>query len=248
MSLLANMTTDDSINDDKDFVGGGGILETALYLMEVDMAYLDKKDSGALFVNLTLKSDDGRTYKENLCIASGDAKGNKNYYEKDGQKNYLPGFNHINNLCLLTVGKNLAELSEPETKAVGVYNFDLKKDVLTQVPVLVDLLGQRAVFGIEKQVVDKQAKGDDGKYHNTGETRETNEIDKIFRERDHMTTAEIRAEATEPTFYATWEQRKAGKTRMKATASNDANGGAAGAPKAAAGSTKPQKSLFASLD
>lgn len=245
MSLLANMTTDDTINDDKDFVGGGGPLETALYPMEVDMAYVEKKASGALFVNLTLKSDDGRTYKESLCIASGDAKGNKNYYEKDGQKNYLPGFNHINNLCLLTVGKNLAELSEPETKAVNVYNFELKKDVLTQVPVIVDLLGQRAIFGIEKQIVDKQAKDDSGKYVNTGDTRETNEIDKIFRERDRMTTAEIRAEATEAAFYATWDQKKTGKTRNKASAANDATGGTAGASKAA-GSTKPQKSLFAS--
>ncbi len=245
MSLLNAVKTDASITNETDFAGGFGPLETGLYPTEVVMAWLEKKVSGALFLNLTLKTDDGREYKENLCLASGDAKGNKNYYETAaGDRKYLPGFNHANSLALLACKKELAELATDE-KLIGIYNFDAGKEVMTKVEVITDLLGQRIIAGIQKQLVDKEVKGDDGKYHKTGETREINEIDKFFRESDKMTTAEIRAQADEPAFYATWDKKNTGQTRNKVTAANDANGGSAGAPVAkAAGTAKPQTSLF----
>ncbi len=244
MSLLNAVKTDDSIANETDFAGGSGLLETALYPMDVSMAWLEKKPSGALFMNLTLKSDDGREYKEGLCLASGDAKGNKNYYEtQNGDRKYLPGFNHANSLALLACKKELSELATDE-KVIGIYNFDAGKEVMTKVEVVTDLIGQRIIAGIQKQIVDKQAKGDDGKYHNTGETRETNEIDKFFRESDKMTTAEIRAQAVEPVFYHTWDKKNTCQTRNKASAANDANGGTAGVPAKAAGTAKPQTSLF----
>jgi len=129
---------------------------------------------------------------------------------------------------------------------VNVYNPAAQKEEPKSVEVVMDLLGARAIVGIQKQIVDKQAKGPDGKYVNTGETRETNEIDKVFREGDKLTTAEIRAGETEGKFYATWDAKWTGKTRNKATAANDSNGGTAGAPRAAAasGTAKPTKSLF----
>jgi hypothetical protein len=246
MSLLNAAKIDETITTETDSVGGGGVWETALYPVEITMAYLEKKASGAVFMNVICKNDAGQEYKEGLCLASGDAKGNKNFYETaNGEKKYLPGFNHANSLSLLTVGKNLAEL-DTDLKIVNIYSFEAKKEVGTEVEVVMGLLGQRAILGLQKQIVDKNAKGDDGKYHATGETRESNEIDKIFREKDHMTTAEILAQADAPVFYTTWEKKWTGKTRNKATAANDANGGTAGAPSAAkaGGTPKPTKSLF----
>lgn len=247
MSLLNTVKTDESIENEKDFAGGGGPFDSALYPMEVSMAYLEKKQSGALFLNLTLKSDEGREYKEGLCLASGDAKGNKNYYETaNGDRKYLPGFNHANSLALLTVGKELSEV-DTEEKTIAIYNFDQGKDVMTKAEVVTELLGQRVIAGIQKQIVDKQVKNEaTGKYENTGQTRETNEIDKFFREKDQMTTAEIRAQAEEPAFYHTWDKKWTGQTRNKASAANDSNGGSAGAPAATGGGStaKPTKSLF----
>ena len=108
-----------------------------------------------------------------------------------------------------------------------------------------ELLGTRGIVGLQKQIVDKQAKNDSGVYANTGETREINEIDKFFRERDQMTTAEIMAGAEAPAFYATWDQKNTGKTRNKATAANNANNASGTPDKAAAtGGGKAVKSLF----
>jgi hypothetical protein len=247
MSLLSNLskTADETINNEKDTVGGGGVLDSALYPATIDIAYLEKKQSGALFLNVHLKTDDGRMHREGLCIASGDAKGNKSYYEKNGQRFFLPGFNHASSMALLSAGKELAEM-DTEKKTIKLYNFDAGKEMPQDVDMVTDLVGQRIIVGLQKQIVDKRQKADDGSYQPTGETREVNEIDKVFRERDRLTTAEVRAGAEEATFYATWDAKWTGQVRNKASAANDGNGnggGVAGVPKAG-GSTKPKSSLF----
>lgn len=241
MSLLSNLasTQDSNINTEKDSVGGGGAWESGLYPVTIDIAYMEKKKSGALFLNVVLKNDDGQEHREGLCIASGDAKGNKSYYEKNGERFFLPGYNHASSLSLLTVGKELNELATV-TKTIKLYDFDAGKEVATDVEMVTDLVGERVIVGLQKQIEDKRKANAQGEYVATGETRTVNEIDKVFREKDRMTTAEIRGGAEEAKFYETWDAKWTGKTRNKATAANDANGGTAGAPAA----SKPKTSLF----
>lgn len=242
--MLANLTTDSSIADEKDSVGGGGVLESGIYHCKIAMAYLSKAASGALGLVLTLKTDSGRDLKQTLWMTSGTAKGCKNYYEKDGEKNYLPGFLHANSLALLTVGKEISQL-ETETKVVNVYSAEAKAEVPTKVEVLMDLLNQEIIAGVIKQTVDKTKKNESGVYEPTGETREENDIDKLFRAKDRMTTAEIRAQADAATFIDTWSNKWTGQTKNKAKGA----AGTAGAPTAAAGAPavakKPTTSLFA---
>lgn len=242
MSLLKNLATDASIADEKDSVGGGGILESGLYPSKVTLAYVTKSAGGATGLVFKAKTNQGRDINQTLWMTSGTAKGGKNYYEKDGVKSYLPGFIAANALALLTVGKEISEL-DTEIKVVNVYNPDAKAEVPTKVEMITDLIGQEIIVGLIKQTVDKNVKNDAGLYVASGETRDENEIDKFFRASDKMTTAEIRAAANEPSFYGTWEDKWAGKTRNKAKGA--AAGGTAGAPKAAGASKKPTTSLFA---
>lgn len=240
MSLLKNLTSDDTIANEKDSVGGGGVLDSGLYTSTVTLAYLTKSAGGAVGLVLNAKTDQGRDIRQTIYMTSGDAKGNKNYYEKDGQKSYLPGFIAANALALLSTGKEISEL-DTEMKVVKVYNYEAKAEVPTKVEVIVDLIGKEIVIGLIKQTVDKTQKSDAGVYVPTGETRDENEIDKFFRASDKMTTAEIRAAANEPTFYNTWAAKWQGQVRNKAKGAS----GTAGAPKAgAAGSKKPTASLF----
>lgn len=246
MSLLKSLATNDSIANEKDSVGSTGPLESGLYNTSVSMAYLSKSAGGALGLVLTLKTEEGRDIRQTLWMTSGTAKGCKNYYEtKTGEKQYLPGFNIANGLSLLTVGKEISDL-ETETKVVNVYSAEAKAEVPTKVEVLMDLLNQEITVGLIKQTVDKTKKNETtGVYEPTGETRDENEIDKLFRTRDRMTTAEIRAQAEEAKFVDTWSAKWSGKTRDKSTGT----AGTAGAPKAAAGAPagakKPTTSLFA---
>jgi len=239
MSLLNALTSDESITPEKDSVGGSGPLESGLYPVKIAMAHINKAASGALGLVLSMKTEDNHEIRQTLWMTSGTAKGGKNYYEKDGQKNYLPGYLHANSVALLAAGKEISEM-ETETKVINLWSSEAKSEVPTKVEAVMDLIGKEIIVGLIKQTVDKTKKNEStGVYEATGETRDENEVDKIFRASDRMTTAEIRAQATEPTFINTWEAKWVGKTKNKAKGAT----GTAGAPAANVGK-KPTTSLF----
>ena len=172
-------------------------------------------------------------------MTSGTAKGGNNYYERDGERHYLPGYINANALSLLTVGKEISEL-DTETKVVSVYNKELKAEAPTKVEVPMDLIGQEILVGLIKETAYKNVKNDDGMYVPTDETRNQNVIDKLFRASDKKTTAEIRAQAEEASFYETWCDKWNGKTRDRT--SKQASGGTSASKPAA--TKKPTTSLF----
>lgn len=243
MSLLSNLSSDSSIADEKDILGDSRVLNSGLYKVKVVHAYVTKSDGGAVGLVLNLKTDAGQDLRSTQWMTSGTAKGAKNFYEKDGEKHYLPGFIMANALCLLTVGKEISQL-ETETKVIPVYNSEAKGEIPTKVEMLTDLLGQEVLAGVIKQTVDKTKKNPiTGVFEATGETREENEIDKLFRARDRMTTAEIRAKAETAAFADTWVAKWEGKDRNKSKGASAS--GTPGLPKpAAAASSKPTASLF----
>jgi hypothetical protein len=248
MSLLQKLATDDSIAVERDSLGNNGPLESGIYKAKVALAYIITADSGALGLVLHLKTDTNREIRQTLWMTSGTAKGGNNFYiDKQGNKQYLPGFLHANSLALLTVGKEINQL-DTEVKVVKLYSKEAKAEVPTKVDVITELLDQEILVGLIKQKVNKTQKNDAGVYVPSGETREENEIDKLFRARDGMTTAEIRAEAEEASFLEAWKGKWTGvtKDRTKGTTGN----GVAGAPgmagiSAAAPTAKPKESLFA---
>ena len=248
MNMLANLTTDDTIASEKDSVGGSsGPLASGLYPMTVAMAHISKSDGGATGLVLSLKTQDNKEVRQTLWMTSGTAKGGKNYYEKDGVKNYLPGFLLAQSLCLLAAGKEVSAV-DIEQKVINLYSYDAKAEVPTKVNVVMDLLNKQILVGMIKQTVDKNAKNAAGVYVPTGETREENEIDKLFHAETQLTTAEIKAKATEGVFVNTWAAKHTGVTRNKAKGA--AAGGTAGAPRLAGagtapGANKPKESLFA---
>lgn len=248
MNMFANLTTDSSIADEKDSVGGGsGPLPSGLYPMTVAMAHITVSPGGATGLALSLKTEDNKEVRQTLWMTSGTAKGGKNYYEKDGVKNYLPGFLLANSLCQLTIGKEITE-TDIQDKVINLYSFDAKAEVPTKVQVVMDLLNQPILVGMIKQTVDKNVKNDAGVYVPSGETREENEIDKLFHAENRLTTAEIKAKAEEASFVNTWSAKHTGVTRNKAKGA--VIGGIVGAPRlaGAAGAptvAKPKSSLFA---
>lgn len=244
MSLLSGLTTSNDIAAEKDSVGGGFVLDSNVYNFTIKLAYLQKAASDALSLVVHLTTEDNKDVRQQFWMTSGKEKGCKNYFvDKKGEKQYLPGFNMANSLCLLTVGKEISQM-ETETKVVNLYSSEAKAEVPTNVEMLTELLGKQVLGGLIKQVVDKTAKDAAGNYQPTGETREENELDKLFRERDGKTTAEILAQAPEAVFIETWKKKWVGQVKYKSTKT----AGTAGAPKAAGaaatGTAKPQNSLF----
>jgi hypothetical protein len=243
MSLFDNLKTQDDINEDGDSVGGGGVVDSGLYPAKIGMAYIEKSKGGALALVLHLKLDQGKEVRQSLWMTSGDSKGNKNYYEKDGEKNYLPGFTLANNLCLLSIGKEVGDV-ETEEKLIQLWNSEAKKELPTKKPVITGLLGKEIIAGVFRNTVDKTAKGDDGSYYPTGETRDENEVDKFFRARDNKTVAEIRASAEEATFYNTWKGKWTGVTRDRTSKEGKASPGVMQKAAGSSNGAAARKSMF----
>ena len=98
---------------------GGYLWESGVYTATVKMAYLDQAKSGAISVNVVLENSDGKELKEAFYITSGDAKGNKTYYERDGKSYPLPGYSTANSLLVAAGDNHLSAcLDSKENKMV----------------------------------------------------------------------------------------------------------------------------------
>jgi hypothetical protein len=237
MSFLKSLSEDKSIKEETDTLGGG-FLASGIYGLTIESAYLDISKGGAHSLNITAKTDEGQNVRQTFWMTN---KKGENFYEYKGERRYLPGFNVANALSLLTTGSPLSELDEPVEKTLKIYDFDEKKEMPTQKDCLEQMHGMKVKAGIQKVIDDKSKLNEaSGQYEPTGETRELNEIDKMFDYESGMTVAELRAEADEPAFILAWEEKWKGKDRMKAKGAG--KGGAKEGAPAAAG--RPKSSLF----
>jgi hypothetical protein len=241
-------TTNESIETDSDRLGGSFVWDSNAYEVTVLSAYAGKSKGGAGSMNLEVQGPDGRKFKFTEWVTSGDAKGNKPYYERDGKKSYLPGFNNMNAIAMFCAKKELNALTF-ETKIVKLRNFDTKTDVPTEVPMAVELIGKKFILGLLKVEENKTKKvGNDylPVCDATGApiTRFTNEIGKIFYPDNKCTIAELRAakqSGSTPVadFYPKWLEANAGKVIDKVKKENlvpEAGGaGPAGTPTDASG-------------
>lgn len=246
MNMLADLTTDDSdIKGEKDTVGGARVLDTGIYKMKITMAYLTVAASEALGLVCHFKGEEGEELRQTFWMTSGKLKGKKNYFvDKNGEKQYLPGFNQANAIAAFTAKKEINQL-EPEEKIVSIYDYEAKAEVPKKMPVLTELIGQEIVLGVEHQLVDKTEKGDDDKYYPTGETRAQNDVTKIFRASDMKTMTEVRGKAEEAKFYKTWEEKFKGQVLDKSTKGVEKKTPAKGsAPGAGAAAKKTNSGLF----
>lgn len=238
--MFAQLEVDNSIEVEKDSVGGFSVLDSNIYPTKINMAYTGESTGGALSVTLHLGTATGQEIRETVYVSSGKAKGQKTYYEaKDGSRKNLPGYSLIQSLCKLTTDKDVSQIPTEE-KVIKLYDREAKKEVPTKVQVVTELLDKEVYTGLLKEKHDKTTKqGDD--YVPTGETFEKNAIDKFFRAPDKMTYAEaINSEVTEATFFNEWLKKNEGQVRDKTSKTS----GSAGAPKAAQAKPAATQSLF----
>lgn len=242
---LAQLQTDASIQPETDSVGGSGILDSGLYNSVIKMAYLGESAGGAISLTLILETESNGEFKTVIYLTTRKDNGQRNTFEKNGQRHYLPSFNLGSSVCMLTVNKPIGEV-ETEDKIVKIWDKAAGKEMPTNVPVLTALIGQPIIAGIYKKNVDKEKnvapEGSRAKYVATGETRDENEVDKFFRAADGLTTTEILAGSTESAFRDTWRTKNTGVTRMKAKGVAEAVTQSAAA--LSESTAKPVKSIF----
>lgn len=223
----------------QDKIGGGSFtLDSGLHEAKIDKAYLTNSSSSkAVGITLEFTTVEGKNYRDTIWVTNSDGK--NTYTTKDGKLAYLPGFETVSNISLVTVGKELAQLT-PEDKVVEIYNAELSKKVPTSVKMFTELVGQGIILGIHKVKSFKQVKdAATGKYVDTADVRETNELSNVFSIAG-FTALELKAKATEVDFIKQFEEA------FKSNYVKDrTKGKASGTPGAGAGVTNtPTKSLF----
>lgn len=217
MSFLSNLAYAADVQEDKDFVGGGfTVPESGLYDATIKYAYLSQAQSGAGAVNFEFDMN-GITHRETMYVTN---RNGQNFYvdKKDGSKKYLPAYLNADAIALFAAGKPLSELKE-QPKVINLYNFDQKKEVPTEVPMLTELLGKKVKLGLVKEKSFKQTKDASGNYVNTDEVRESVTINKVFSAKDGRTVNEVRAGNETAEFITKWVEKWEGKVNDKTTKS-----------------------------
>lgn len=229
MNFLANLSYQDNINEEKDTLGGSfSIPESDIYPATIKHAYLHTAKSGANAVVFEFGLHDGQNHRETLYVTN---RLGQNFYEKNGQRSYLPSFTNADAIALFATGKPLAE-QKTQAKVINVYNAELQKEVPTEVPMLVELLDKQVKLGIIKEKAFKQQVNTaTGNYENTDEIRESASINKVFSIKDNRTVPEVRAEKPQAEFYQAWLEKWQGKINDKTLTTKPATKQAAAAPK-----------------
>lgn len=184
----------------QDRIGGGSFtLNSGAYPAKISKAYLQQSgSSSAVAIVFEFKLPEDKTLNETIWVTNG--KGENFYTDaKTGKPSYLPGFELASNIAFVATGKELSALT-PEDKVIEIYNSELKKKAPTSVKMLMDLVDQDIILGVQKVIEFKQAKNQlTGKYEDTAETRETNEIVNVFNVAG-FTALEVKSSATELDF------------------------------------------------
>ena len=206
-----------------------GILSTDIYEATVKEAYIDEKESGAMFFNATFSTSTGKLVALRECFQSGDKAKNPNatyYTDKDGVEHDMPGYAVSNEVLVAIMGEDvlndndeirdlydLHEDGDVERKAIPIYDFNAKKKVPTQVPVVVPLVGKKIRIGVLDAFVDIPAKRPDGTIdYNTpsGKSKRINQIDCFFNAETGQTYSEF-SSSVDAEFYKEWSDKSKGK-------------------------------------
>jgi len=210
--MFENLQKDSEIADETDRLGGG-MPDSGLYDTAIEMAYVEESQGGALGLILSLATSDGRNIRNTLWMTSGVKKGKKNFYiDRNGNKQYLPGYLVAASLTQLAAGEELASIV-PEAREIPVYDFDLKKETLQSKQVLTSLIGKKIAVGVIKETVNKNVKNAEGVYVPTAETRDQLVIDKFFEHGTGCTTVEKKAGLSKGEFAEKWAAKNTGTVK-----------------------------------
>lgn len=211
MGLFSNIKQAQDVKQTEDRIGGTfKPLPSGVYKAIIKQMYAKPAQSGAIGVTVEFEvhpsNEKPRKFSETYYVTNKD--GHNYYVDKSGEKQYLIGFNHVNDLCLGLTKQSLFELSEAgkiELKNIKVYNFTTKKEEIEQLETFVSLLDKEVALGLIYRRENKNKKVGN-EYIPTSEAREYNTLDKVFLLKDGLpfTHNEIKAGLEQPTFVNQW--------------------------------------------
>jgi hypothetical protein len=210
MGLFENIDTGNAKRSEDRVGGGFQPLETGVYSATIKMAYAGQAPNSPA-QNVTVILDiDGKEVSETIYYTN---KNKEAFYidKKTKEQMKLPGYMTLDDICLFATETPLIE-QDTDTKVVKVYDPNERKEVNTEVPALVDLIGKEIQMALSR-VVEFKRKQVDGAYVTTDETRTYNTIEKVMHPETGRTINEYQNEVTEPVYRTEFIERRAGKDK-----------------------------------
>ncbi len=124
-NLFDTIKTDDTIEVQEQRVtgSGGAIKESGVYLAELKMARFNESTGGASSLVLSFETEDEKKLTRTVWFTN---RNGETFWEKNGRKGNLPGFNELTRLSQLLAGSAQA-FGMLEDKIVPVYNREKAK-------------------------------------------------------------------------------------------------------------------------
>lgn len=229
----------DGVEEQQDRVGGEGyLLDSGVYDAKVKLAYVTNSTTSKSKCIVTVLDVNGVEITERTWIFSGSGEAT---YERNGKKRMLPGYEAMNDLSLVATGHTLKD-QEIQEKTIKVWDNESKREVDKSMPVLVNLLDKPVTIGLLRSIENKQAKSSSGKYEDTNEKKEFNEVDKYFHTETRKTVVELMKKVNLPEedmFISLWSKKNTGEVRNRFKEVTESRPVSSGT-----GSPKTTKSLF----
>ena len=214
MSLFGHLQQDANVEQQTDDVFGGKLppMPSNIYQAVIERAYISPSKQGAMgvvfdFMVESQSFDKPRKLQQTFYVTN--REGKNTYSTKDGKLNYLPGFNIVNNITNVLLQKSLRGLSMEDTpsKAIPIYNFTERKEVMEQVNVIPALWGKRLCLCIQHKIENK-TQFINGKYLKTDGKREYNEVDRVLFlvNNQPLSALEIEQGITTPAAAMKWSE------------------------------------------
>lgn len=207
---MLKINTANDVESGGDTLGGFKLWPSNAYEAVVKALYFGASDKGAQYAGIHLLID-GTEYREQVYMTN---KAGDNFYvdKSTGKKKEMPGFQLVNEICLMTTGLPL--LDQPiEEKILKLYDYNEKKETNQSVPVAVEVIGKPIIAGILHKIKNKQQKveGTDD-YIDIDEKREFNEINKVFHAESQGTATEYQKELKLGAFFEEWVNKNKDNT------------------------------------
>lgn len=210
----------------EDKVGGGGfakIEKTGIQDLICTKAYAGQSDGGAYFVEAHFENAEKARLIMREYITSGTKKGCLNYYiDKDGNKQYLPGYNKVKALDYMLT-KIDSDLPKLDKRQIKLWDKDLKKELPVEKDACIDWIGKPVTALITKVLENKSEKIGD-KWADIAGTIEKFEIDHFLDPVTRATRNELTG-GLQVEFFNKWlEKRPEDYIYDKRTIKDEPNG------------------------
>lgn len=189
------------VAEDKELGSSKWIKDTGVYELVIKKAYFDKSASGAINFKVEFETEDGS--KLNMTQYISNKSGQMFYIDKNGNKQFMPGYNMMRSLDFAVTGSN-RDFPKVESKQIKLMKEG--KEVIETKDVPTEWWNKTVIAMVVKKQENRQEKNSEGIYVDTPDWVYNMEVEHFANAVTNKTMKETIG-SLEATFVKTWSEK-----------------------------------------